>query len=111
VNTSGQAVVKGFVCQTDTGELPPGFPVGAFDPTKPGNGNSFSFDTTTNTWSFNWKLQFAPSPGVLKNLPTGTYIVQVRNSLTGQSNPTLTLPDKGTNCGGNIGALIKVVKQ
>lgn len=106
INTAGQAIVKAYACSTG-GVILPGVLIGAFDPSKPGSGNSFSFSAGSNTWSFNWKLWYVDA-GVTRNLPVGTYVVQVINSVTQQTDPVLN-----NTCGGQVisGALVKVVKQ
>jgi hypothetical protein len=98
-------IVLAYACSV-TGSLP-GALVGEFSPSLPGSGNSFQFDTKTNTWDFNWKLQFTDGGGVIRTLPTGTYVVQVSTPLTGQIDPAIT-----HTCGTRTlrGALITVVK-
>jgi hypothetical protein len=105
VNTVNQAMVRAYACNASP--LAPGTLVGVpFTPAQPGSGNSFSYTASNNTWTFSWKLWYSVN-GVLTNLPVGTYVVQVQNSVTQQKDPvtvntcgTLTIP----------GALITVVK-
>ncbi len=109
VNTAGQARVRAYACSTT---IPPGVPIGGeFTPEQPGSGNSFAYTTSSKTWTFNLKLWYSPTAGVLTNLPIGTYVVQVQNSFTQQVDPGTT-NTCGTGAGAvNIkGALIKVVK-
>jgi hypothetical protein len=93
VNTAGQATVRAYSCAAGT-------VLGPFTPALPGSGNSFSYDATTFTWSFNWKL-VSPSGA---NLPVGDYVIQVGNTFTGQVNPVTV------QCGGFKGALLKITK-
>jgi serine/threonine protein phosphatase PrpC len=86
VNTSAAAArVLAYACSTG-GKLPLAYSVGGFTPLAPGSGNSFGFNTSANTWQFNWKLQYT-SNGKILNLPAGTYVVQVRSDISGQVNP------------------------
>jgi hypothetical protein len=79
------ATVQAYACST-SGQLPGAFPTGTFTPELPGSGNSFSFSASSNTWQFNWKLVYTVS-GVTYNLPAGTYVLQIKSALTGQSDP------------------------
>jgi hypothetical protein len=92
VNTSGQAIVKAYSCA--------GQPLGTFTAQNPGNGNSFNFDASSNTWTFNWKL-VGPTGA---NLPIGSYILQIHNSLTQQIDPNII----NSTCGNQKGALVQV---
>lgn len=82
---SAGARVEAYACST-SGQLPGGYPTGAFTPESPGSGNSFAFDVKTNTWQFNWKLVYTVD-GVVFNLPAGTYVVQIESDVPGQSDP------------------------
>ena len=105
VNTANQAIVRAYACSTPT--LPPGTLIGVpFTPAQPGSGNSFAYTPSNNTWTFSLKLWYSDG-GVLKDLPIGTYVVQVQNSITQQKDPVTA-----NTCGAQTiaGALIKVVK-
>jgi hypothetical protein len=94
VNTSGDGVsVVAYACSS-------GSALGSFTPQSPGSGNSFAFDAATNTWQFNWKLVNATG----QNLPKGTYLVQVRNAATGQTDPNTPQ----ASCSQLAGAVITV---
>jgi Bacterial Ig domain len=103
VDTAGQASVRAYVCAVANNVLPPGSSVGDFSPAAPGSGNSFAYDAASKTWTFNWKLQYTAA-----DLPLGTYIVQVVNSLTGQTDPRAP---QASTCAGKTGSLITVVKK
>jgi len=110
VNTANQATVRAYACSTPT--LSPGTLIGVpFTPAQPGSGNSFAYTTSSNTWTFNLKLWYS-NAGVLTNLPIGTYVVQVQNSITQQVDPgTVNLCASVAGPSQNIrGALINVVK-
>lgn len=79
------ARVEAFACST-SGNLPGAYPTGAFTPELPGSGNSFAFKAASGTWQFNWKLTYTVN-GVTTSLPAGTYVLQIKSDLTGQSNP------------------------
>jgi hypothetical protein len=89
VNTgSDPVVVQAFACST-SGTLPGGFPTGVFMPAQPGSGNSFAYNSASNTWQFNWKLVYTVN-GVVFNLPAGDYVLLVKRNAAGPSYPGTT---------------------
>ena len=106
VDTAGQASVRAYVCAVTNNVLAPGSSVGQFSALPPGTG--FQYDTASKTWTFNWLLRYTPPGGSLADLPLGTYIVQVVNSFTGQTDPRAP---QASTCAGNTGSLITVVKK
>jgi hypothetical protein len=104
-SAASEVIVKTYAC-TAGGRLPAGQLLAQFDPSRPGKGNAFHFNTSSKTWSFNWTLRYSDGGGTRK-LPEGTYVVQVINPATQQIDPAIV-----NNCGGSsiTGALIKVVK-
>jgi hypothetical protein len=81
------AIVEAYACSTN-GKLPGAYPLGFFTPQHPGNSNSFTFSESNLLWRFNWKLQYTdPATGQFFPLPAGTYVVQIKSSVTGQQDP------------------------
>jgi hypothetical protein len=96
--------VDAFACST-SGKLPGAYPTGGFTPEQPGSGNSFAFKSASNTWQFNWKLTYTVN-GVVYNLPAGTYVLQIKSDVTGQTDPrSVHACDGGTSV---RGALVQV---
>ena len=108
VDTAGQAIVRAYACAVTNNVLAAGSSVGQFSPTAPGSGNTFQYNAASKTWTFNWLLRYTPTGGTLTDLPLGTYIVQVANSVTGQTDPRAP---QATTCAGRTGSLITVVKK
>jgi hypothetical protein len=114
-NAAGQALntanagasVQAYACSTN-GQLPGAYPLGFFTPQHPGNSNTFTFSASNLMWRFNWKLQYTDAAtGITYILPPGTYVVQIRSSVTGQLDPSA----KTHNCAGGTtvqGALLTV---
>jgi hypothetical protein len=62
------------------------YPIGSFSPVQAGGEELFRFDFATNTWTFSWKLAYTIE-GVLSNLPSGSYVLQITSLATGQLDP------------------------
>ena len=105
VNTAGQAIVKALLVLPGRGDSPRVL-IGQFIIAEPGQRQLVPVRCNDEHLELQLEARHADG-GIIKNLPVGTYVVQVINSVTEQIDPE----HQQLHVRDQTGAVIKVVKQ